>query len=71
MLVLKGKIIDYSSTEAFVCLEDDTIIKLPLSEVGNYNLIGSNINVSCQSGSFGYCNNHAGKIYKDNIVDFF
>ncbi|ATD53845.1 hypothetical protein [Clostridium chauvoei] len=68
---MKGKIIDYSNFEAFVCLEDDTIIKLPLSEVDNYTSIGSTVNISSQSGSFGYCNNHSSKIYKDKLVDFF
>ncbi|GAB6168625.1 hypothetical protein JCM1393_10850 [Clostridium carnis] len=68
---MKGKVIDYSSFEAFVALEDDTIIKVPLSDVNGYLTVGSTVNISSQSGSFGYCNNHKPGICQDKLIDFF
>lgn len=71
-VILKGKIIDYSSFEAFIALADDTIIRVPLSQVSNPGCIGSTIDISSSSGSFGYCNNHTKpSIYQDKLIDFF
>lgn len=38
---MKGKIIDYDFFEAFILLEDDSVIKLPVSRVSDYLTIGA------------------------------
>ncbi|WP_294189092.1 hypothetical protein [uncultured Clostridium sp.] len=69
MLFLKGKIIDYNFFEAFVELEDDTIVKIPLNQVSNYLNIGDTINIDSSSISSSPSNRP--KIIQDKLVDFF
>lgn len=66
---MKGKIIDYNFFEAFVALEDDTIIKLPLNQVSSYLNIGDTIDID--SNSISYAPNNRPKIIQDKLVDFF
>lgn len=40
-VVLKGKIIDYDFFEAFILLEDDSVVKVPVSQVTNSLTIGA------------------------------
>lgn len=69
VLFLKGKIIDYNFFEAFVELEDDTIVKIPLNQVSNYLNIGDTINIDSNSISSSPSNRP--KIIQDKLVDFF
>ena len=69
VLFLKGKIIDYNFFEAFVELEDDTIVKIPLNQVSNYLNIGDTINIDSSSISSSPSNRP--KIIQDKRVDFF
>lgn len=66
---MKGKIIDYNYFEAFVVLEDDTVVKLPLSQVNDYLGIGSVVNID--SSSLSSNSSSKPKIYQDKVVDFF
>ncbi|MGL5347167.1 MAG: S1 domain-containing protein [Peptostreptococcaceae bacterium] len=68
---MKGKVLDYTDFEAFVALEDDSIIRVPITEVSNFTSIGSIVNLSSHSGSFGSCNNHQTVICQDKLMDFF
>ncbi|MGG7144038.1 hypothetical protein ACQPVP_11320 [Clostridium nigeriense] len=66
---MKGKIIDYNFFEAFVALEDDTIMKMPLSQIPGYLNLGDTINIDSTNVS---CNpSNKPKITQDKIVDFF
>lgn len=66
---MKGKIIDYNFFEAFVALDDDTIIKIPLNQVSNYLSIGDTININSSAISSSPSNKP--KIIQDKLVDFF
>lgn len=66
---MKGKIVDYNSSEAFVALEDDSIIILPLTEVNEALSVGSFVNININNISFNPSNKN--KIIQDKIVDFF
>lgn len=66
---MKGKIIDYNYFEAFVLLEDDTVIKVPLSNVNDYLAIGTMVNIN--SNSLSCSNSSKQKILQDKLVDFF
>lgn len=66
---MKGKIIDYNFFEAFVALDDDTIIKIPLNQVSNYLNIGDTININSSAISTSPSNKP--KIIQDKLVDFF
>lgn len=66
---MKGKIIDYNFFEAFVALDDDTIIKIPLNQVSNYLSIGDTININSSAISASPSNKP--KIIQDKLVDFF
>jgi len=66
---LKGKIIDYNFFEAFVALDDDTIIKIPLNQVSNYLSIGETININ--SSTIGSSPSNKPKIIQDKLIDFF
>lgn len=66
---MKGKIIDYNFFEAFVALDDDTIIKIPLNQVSNYLSIGDTININSSAISTSPSNKP--KIIQDKLVDFF
>lgn len=66
---MKGKIIDYNSSEAFIALEDDSIIILPLTEVNESLNVGSFVNININNISFNP--NNKNKIIQDKLVDFF
>ena len=66
---MKGKIIDYNFFEAFVALDDDTIVKIPLNQVSNYLSIGDTININSSAISTSPSNKP--KIIQDKLVDFF
>ncbi len=66
---MKGKIIDYNFFEAFIALDDDTIIKIPLNQVSNYLSIGDTININSSAISTSPSNKP--KIIQDKLVDFF
>ena len=66
---MKGKIIDYNFFEAFVALDDDTIIKIPLNQVSNYLSIGDTININSSAISTSPSNKPP--IIQDKLVDFF
>ena len=42
---MKGTILDYTPTEVFVLLEDDSVVTLPLSSFSHTSPIGSNISL--------------------------
>lgn len=68
---MKGTIIDLNSSEAFVSLQDDTILTIPLTNF-NYNLsIGSSVDMSSLCGSYGFSNNHRAEITGDKLINFF
>lgn len=66
---MKGKIIDYNYFEAFVVLEDDTVVKVPLSDVNDYLAIGTIVNIN--SNSLSCSTSSKPKIIQDKLVDFF
>ena len=66
---MKGKIIDYNFFEAFVELEDDTIVKVPINQVSNYLSIGATINVDSNINSNSPSNRP--KVIQDKLIDFF
>lgn len=66
---MKGKIIDYNFFEAFVELEDDTIVKVPINQVSNYLSIGATINIDSNIISSSPSNRP--KIIQDKLIDFF
>ncbi|MBU3109276.1 hypothetical protein [Clostridium gasigenes] len=68
---MKGKIIDLNNSEAFVSLEDDTIITIPLTNFNASISIGSSIDMTSLSGSYGLYNNHRAEIAQNKLIDFF
>lgn len=68
---MQGKIIDLNSSEAFISLEDDTILTIPLANFNTYLSIGSSIDLSSLSGSYGFSNNHKAELVQDKLIDFF
>ena len=66
---MKGKIIDYNFFEAFVSLEDDTIIKIPLNQVSSYLNVGDTITID--SNSITSTPTNRPKVIQDKLVDFF
>lgn len=68
---MKGTIIDVNSSEAFISLDDDTIITMPLASLNSYLSIGSSIDMTSLSGSYGFTNNHRAEATQDKLVDFF
>lgn len=68
---MKGKIIDLNSSEAFISLEDDTIVTVPLTNFNTYLSIGSSVDMASLSGSYGFSNNHRAEITQDKLIDFF
>ncbi|MBQ6820236.1 MAG: hypothetical protein IJO26_02935 [Clostridium sp.] len=66
---MKGKIIDYNFSEAFVLLEDDTIVKISLNQVSNNLNVGDTIALT-STNKCNYTSNKP-KFIQDKIVDFF
>lgn len=54
---MKGKIIDYDFFEAFVLLEDDSIVKLPVSRVSDHLTVGSLISFDANDLNANTANN--------------
>jgi len=46
---MKGTILDYTSSEAYILLEDESIITIPTSSLSQINPIGNSINLSTTS----------------------
>jgi predicted transcriptional regulator len=67
-VILKGKIIDYDYFEASVVLEDDTIVKVPLTTVSDYLSVGTTVNLN--SNDLNCTTTSKSKIYFNNITDF-
>lgn len=68
---MKGTIIDLNNSEAFVSLEDDTILIVPLSSLNTYISIGSSVDVTSLYGSYGFSTNHRTEMTHDKLIDFF
>ncbi|MGL5086515.1 MAG: hypothetical protein ACRC68_12490 [Clostridium sp.] len=68
---MKGTIIDLNSFEAFVSLEDDTVLTVPLTNFNSYLSIGSSIDISSLLGNYGFSNNHRAEMTQDKLIDFF
>lgn len=66
---MKGKIIDYNYFEAFVALEDDTIVKVPLTQVNDYLGIGYVVNID--SNNLSHNTSNQPKMHQDKVIDFF
>ena len=66
---MKGKIVDYNFSEAFVALEDDSIVILPLTEVNEALSVGSFVNININNISFNP--NNKNEIIQDKLIDFF
>lgn len=69
VLHMKGMILDYTGNDAFILLEDDSIITMPLSSFETLMPIGSNISL------YNLYNNSTNTNYKPNkmvnkTVDF-
>lgn len=61
---MKGLILDYNTTEAFVLLEDDTVTTIPIASLPSIKPIGSNISLNNLYNK----NNHNSNCY--NTIDF-
>lgn len=66
---MKGKVIDYNSSEAFIALDDDSIISFPITEVNESLKVGSFVNININNISFNP--NNKNKIIQDKLIDFF
>lgn len=65
---MKGKIIDYDFFEAFILLEDDSIVKIPVSKVSDYLTLGTLITFNANDLNANTSNNS--KII-NNGMEFF
>lgn len=68
---MKGKIIDMYNSEAFIMLDDDTIITVPTMAINNSYTIGTTINLSDISNFNINNNNHSVNVINEKLVDFF
>lgn len=59
---MKGIILDYTGNDAFILLDDDSIVTLPLSSFETFMPIGSNISL-CN-----LYNNSTNTNYKTNLL---
>ncbi|MBM6860017.1 hypothetical protein H9X78_05845 [Clostridium saudiense] len=67
---MKGTILDYTPTEAFILLEDDSVVTIPLSSFTHTTPIGSNISLTRLYNGTYSINYKPSKIY-DKSIDFF
>lgn len=67
---MKGTILDYTTSEAFILLDDDSIITVPLPSFAHNMPIGSNVNVSSLYNGT-YAINYKPVTFYDKTVDFF
>ena len=68
---MKGKIIDLNNCEAFIILEDDTMLTIPLTNFNTYLSIGSSINITSIHGNYDFSSNHKVEMTQDKLIDFF
>lgn len=67
---MKGTILDYTPTEAFILLEDDSVVTIPLSSFSHTSPIGSNISLDkLHNGTYGI--NYTSSNIHNNPIDFF
>lgn len=67
---MKGTILDYTYDEAFILLDDDSVITVPLSSFSRTSPIGSNININrLYNGT--YSINYTSPNMNNKSVDFF
>ena len=67
---MKGTILDYTPTEAFILLEDDSVVTIPLSSFNHTSPIGSNINLNrLYNGT--YSINYKPSNTSAKLIDFF
>ena len=67
---MKGTILDYTPTEVFVLLEDDSVVTLPLSSFSHTSPIGSNISLDrLYNGTYSF--NYKPSNIHDKSIDFF
>lgn len=69
VLIMKGIILDYTGNDAFILLEDDTIITIPLTSFETIMPIGSNIslcNLYCKSSN----TNYKSYTVENKVIDF-
>ena len=64
---MNGTILDYTFSEAFILLDDDSIITLPLSFVNTTFPIGSNINLNQIYNNKSSQNKHQN--FKNTLID--
>lgn len=67
---MKGTILDYTPTEAFILLEDDSVVTVPLESFAHTSPIGSNINLNRVCNGTYTINYKQPKVY-DKSIDFF
>ena len=67
---MKAILIDRNNTDAFVSLEDGTVITLPLSQVININ-IGENIHFSRSSNNLTANTSYSSMTTSNKFIDFF
>lgn len=61
------KVIDVNNSEAFILLDDDSIIKVPRLAISNHATVNCKPFSNLPTGSFGCCNNHINSISKNDI----
>lgn len=67
---MKGTILDYTPTEAFILLEDDSVVTIPLSSFNHTSPIGSNISLNrLYNGT--YSINYKPSNPSSKLIDFF
>lgn len=66
---MKAILIDRNNTEAFVGLEDGTVITIPLSEIQNTH-IGDNIHFSKSNTCLNINTSYNNTLINNNFVDF-
>ena len=67
---MKGTILDYTPTEAFILLEDDSVVTIPLSSFNHTSPIGSNISLNrLYNGT--YSINYKPSNTSSKLIDFF
>lgn len=67
---MKGTILDYTHNEAFILLDDDSVITVPISTFEHASPIGSNIDLNrLYNGT--YTINYKSSNFYDKTIDFF
>lgn len=67
---MKGRIIDIYNSEAFISLDDDTVLTVPINSLTNNFSVGSTISLSQLTSPTGF-NNHIKAITNEKLMDFF